>query len=350
MSRASWRPPPLAPARAIAAHGPGDDHRAEHDERDDEERRRRPRTPRRAHPDPTAGRGHTASAPQPADRVRGASPLERPHTSSPRGDPLRSASPRATTSSARCGGPRAAASGGRPRARGRPARLARRRRLRAPRRRRAGAVRVSTRDVVGAARGERPIAMLRGALVAQLLRLHVAGCRDRGPLRRGDAVALAASGRDDDLVARCSTGSTPTNAPDSPPRSAPTRRSSSSASPRVPSRWSPRVGVRQQVPRRRRRRRAAWTRRPRARRRPGGSTACVCLLDVTTSRARGAPRARPHLPRAARDAARAASHRCASRRSRPPTAASLVRDVDAGAARRRPSRSCSTSSRRRRCA
>lgn len=143
-----------------------------------------------------------------------------------------------------------------------------------------GAVRLSTRDVVGATASSGPIAMLRGALVAQLLRLHVGGVVTEDPFGAA-SLALAASGRDDDLVA----------ALDGLDHDARARLAAEVAShatvlvdrlAAVPSRWSPRLGVRQQV-------RVAGggvvlfglvdlslgT--------PGGATSCVCLVDVTTS-------------------------------------------------------------------
>jgi hypothetical protein len=141
-------------------------------------------------------------------------------------------------------------------------------------------VRLSTRDVVGAPSSAGPTAMLRGALVAQLLRLHVAGVVTEDPFGAA-SLALAASGRDDDLVAVLDELDDDMRA----------RLAAEIAShgavlsdrlPAVPSRWSPRLGVRQQV------RIAGGGVVLRglvdlSLGEPGGATACVCLVDVTTS-------------------------------------------------------------------
>lgn len=143
-----------------------------------------------------------------------------------------------------------------------------------------GSIRVATRDVVGAPHAGSTGAMLRGALVAQLLSLHVAGCTPEDPFAAA-AVALTASGRDDDL-ARLLAGL------DAEDRARLAAEVAAHASilferlPAVPPRWSPRVGVRHQVPV------AGGGVVLRGQidltlGEPGGSTACVCLLDVTTS-------------------------------------------------------------------
>jgi hypothetical protein len=145
----------------------------------------------------------------------------------------------------------------------------------------AGTLRFSTRAFAPAANAPgRSTGLLRGALVTQLVRLHVAAARVTSPMR--DAVdALRGSGRDAPLCELI-------DALD------PDERAQLSAEviahfevlcdvlPRVPARWSPRCGVRQAVP-------LAGggivcrglvdlslgT--------PGGTRACVCLLDLTTA-------------------------------------------------------------------
>ncbi|HEV3212203.1 MAG TPA: hypothetical protein VGZ03_02290 [Acidimicrobiales bacterium] len=143
-----------------------------------------------------------------------------------------------------------------------------------------GAIRVATRDVAGAPRSGGPAAMLRGALVAQLLRLHVAGCVPADPFD-GAAAALAASGRDDALTALLAE----LDAEDRAQLAAEVAAHAAvlvDRLPLVPSRWSPRVGVRHQVP-------IAGGgvvlhgQIDLTLGEPGGTTACVCLLDVTTS-------------------------------------------------------------------
>jgi hypothetical protein len=144
----------------------------------------------------------------------------------------------------------------------------------------AGAVRLSTRDVAGTPTAAGPTAILRGALVAQLLRLHVAGVVTDDPFAAA-CLALGGSGRDDDLVAvlgeldhderaRLAAEITAHGAV------------LSDRLPSVPSRWSPRLGVRQQV------RLAGGGVLLRglvdlSLGEPGGATSCVCLIDVTTS-------------------------------------------------------------------
>jgi len=144
----------------------------------------------------------------------------------------------------------------------------------------AGQLRVATRDVVGAPpRGERA-GLLRGALVAQLLRLHVAGCTPEDPFGAA-STALLSSGRDDDLAATLVEL-------DGDERARLAAEVASHAVvlverlPAIPARWSPRVGVSHRVP-------LAGGGAVLCGRvdlslgAPGGATACVCLLDVTTS-------------------------------------------------------------------
>jgi hypothetical protein len=144
----------------------------------------------------------------------------------------------------------------------------------------AGAMSLSTRDVTSAPCSAGPTAMLRGALVAQLLRLHVAGI-DCDDAFGAAGVALAASGRDDDLVAVLA-------ALDHDDRARLAAEVAAHAAvlaarlPTVPARWSPRLGVRQQV------HVAGGGVVLRglvdlSLGEPGGATACVCLVDVTTS-------------------------------------------------------------------
>lgn len=143
-----------------------------------------------------------------------------------------------------------------------------------------GAVRVRTSDVAGTPPTGGLTAMLRGALVAQLLSLHVAGCTPADAYAAA-ATALHASGRDNDLAEALDELDTEERA----------RLAAEVAShgavlvdrlPAVPARWSPRVGVRHHV--------ALSGGGVILRGRidltlgePGGTTACVCLLDVTTS-------------------------------------------------------------------
>ena len=93
-------------------------------------------------------------------------------------------------------GRRRAAAGRRPGPRGRAPRVARRRGLRAARRRRDPARCGSRPRGRSPARRRRggPTSLLRGALVAQLVRLHVGRRRGRGPVRRRRAARCAASG------------------------------------------------------------------------------------------------------------------------------------------------------------
>lgn len=143
-----------------------------------------------------------------------------------------------------------------------------------------GSIRVKTSDVVGAPPTGGVTAMLRGALVGQLLRLHVAGYTPEHPYAAA-ASALHGSGRDDDLA-------TALDELDADDRA---RLAAEVAShwavlvdrlPAVAPRWSPRVGVRHHV---------ALSGGGVVLRgqidlmlgHPGGTTACVCLLDVTTS-------------------------------------------------------------------
>jgi hypothetical protein len=143
-----------------------------------------------------------------------------------------------------------------------------------------GQLRVATRDVVGAPAPGARAGLLRGALVAQVLRLHVAGCTPEDPFAAASA-ALLASGRDDDLA-----GLLVELDQDERARLA-TEVASHAAVlfdqlPAIPARWSPRVGVSHRVP-------LAGGGVALCGRvdltlgAPGGATACVCLLDVTTS-------------------------------------------------------------------
>jgi len=143
-----------------------------------------------------------------------------------------------------------------------------------------GAVSLSTRDVVGIPAPGGPASLLRGALVTQLLRLHVAGCTPEDPFT-ASAVALAASGRNDDLAAILAG----LDADDAAQLAAEVAAHATvlfDRLPGVPARWSPRVGVRHRVPI------AGGGVILRGQidltlGEPGGSTACVCLVDVTTS-------------------------------------------------------------------
>jgi hypothetical protein len=143
-----------------------------------------------------------------------------------------------------------------------------------------GTVRLSARDFTPDRTSSGSTGLLRGALVAQLVRLHVANCAITSPI--DDAIgALRGSGRDTPLCDRV-------DALD------PDERARLSAEvtahlevlaevlPRVPARWSPRCGVRQAVALagggilcRGHVDLALGT--------PGGNRACVCLIDVTTS-------------------------------------------------------------------
>jgi hypothetical protein len=143
-----------------------------------------------------------------------------------------------------------------------------------------GQLRVATRDVLGVPPSGERAGLLRGTLVAQLLRLHVAGCTQEDPFGAASA-ALAASGRDDDLAALLAEL-------DADDRARLAAEVASHAAvlverlPAIPARWSPRVGVSHRVP-------LAGGGAVLSGRvdltlgAPGGATACVCLLDVTTS-------------------------------------------------------------------
>lgn len=144
----------------------------------------------------------------------------------------------------------------------------------------AGAVHLSTRDVTGAPGLGGPTSLLRGALVGQLLRLHVAQVACDDPFGAA-CVALGASGRDDDVVALL-------DELDGDDRARLAAEVAGHAAvlvdrlPPVPARWSPRLGIRQQV------HLAGGGVVLRglvdlSLGEPGGATACVCLLDVTTS-------------------------------------------------------------------
>jgi len=143
-----------------------------------------------------------------------------------------------------------------------------------------GAVRLSTRSVTGSPSVASMTSLLRGALVAQLVRLQVAGQRIDDPFDDASC-ALAASGRNDDLVTMLVDLDTEDHA-----RLAAEVQAHYAildvhlAS--IPSRWSPRCGVRQAIPL------AGGGVELRghvdvALGEPGSSRACVCLLEVTTS-------------------------------------------------------------------
>ena len=144
-----------------------------------------------------------------------------------------------------------------------------------------GALRLSARDVAGTTpHAAGPAALLRGALVAQLLRLRVAGVGTPAPFAAASC-ALAASGRDDDLA-----GALASLDDDERSRLAAEvdahGRVLAERLPDLPSRWSPRCGVRQRVGL------AGGGVVLRglvdlALGAPGGDRACVCLVDVTTS-------------------------------------------------------------------
>jgi hypothetical protein len=144
----------------------------------------------------------------------------------------------------------------------------------------AGSVRLSTRSVAGRAPLASTAALLRGSLVAQLVRLHVANLELSDPF--DDAVcALEASGRNDDLVAMlCDLD------PDDHARLHADVLAHASVLaerfPRVSPRWLPRCGVRQAVPL------AGGGVELRGLvdvvlGAPGGGRANVCLVEVTTS-------------------------------------------------------------------
>jgi hypothetical protein len=143
-----------------------------------------------------------------------------------------------------------------------------------------GAVRLSAGDLARAPTSG-AAARLRGAMVARLLALRVTGADGDGDAWTDGIAALEASGRDDDQLAAL-------RALDRDEvarlRAEVTAHAAVLASrlPRMPARWSPRCGVRQRV---------ALAGGGVVLRgtvdlalgQPGGSRACVCLLDVTTS-------------------------------------------------------------------
>lgn len=144
----------------------------------------------------------------------------------------------------------------------------------------AGSVRLSTSSIAGSAPRGGATALLRGSLVAQLVRLHVAGVEPSDPFDDA-ACALEASGRDDDLVTMlCDLD------PDDHARLHAEVLAHASVLaerfPRVSPRWMPRCGVRQAIPL------AGGGVQLRgivdvALGASGGERANVCLIEVTTS-------------------------------------------------------------------
>jgi hypothetical protein len=142
-----------------------------------------------------------------------------------------------------------------------------------------GSIRVTANDVAGAPPDAGPLPLLRGALVAQLVRLRAGGVAWSSGFESA-RLALVASGRDD-LCARL----------DSLDDDELARLAAdvdahavvlAARLPVPPPRWSPRCGVRQRV------RVGGGAVELRGTvdlvlGNPGGPTTCVCLLDVTTS-------------------------------------------------------------------
>jgi hypothetical protein len=142
-----------------------------------------------------------------------------------------------------------------------------------------GAVRITANDVAGAPPDAGVVPLLRGALVAQLVRLRVAGVAWSSGFESA-RLALVASGRDD-LVTRL-------EALDDDERARLATDVDAHAEvlvarlPVPPPRWSPRCGVRERV------RVGGGAVELRGTvdvvlGSPGGPTTCVCLLDVTTA-------------------------------------------------------------------
>ncbi len=140
---------------------------------------------------------------------------------------------------------------------------------------------VTSRSVADLPTSERSSARLRGALVASLLRLHVAGCPLEDPYAAAVA-ATCASGRDGDLAVALAE----LDADEAARLAAEVAAHHAVLSERLgslPARWSPRCGARLAIPLAG----GAVVLRGTvdlALGAPGGSRACVCLLDVTTSR------------------------------------------------------------------
>lgn len=124
-------------------------------------------------------------------------------------------------------------------------------------------------------------ARLRGALLVQLLRLRVAGLAPTDPFEDA-VVALGASGRDDELVAVL--GDLDADERSRLAAEVEAHHAVLAASlPSLPARWSPRCGVRYAIPL------AGGAVLLRgdadlALGASGGTRACVCLVDLTTSR------------------------------------------------------------------
>lgn len=150
-----------------------------------------------------------------------------------------------------------------------------------PGRREPGAIRLGVRQVAGAPSLASSTALLRGALVGQLVRLKVAAAPVADPFDDA-ACALSASGRHEDLVSLLVDLDAEEHARIHAEVAAHAAVLDASI-PAVPRRWSPRCGVRQAVPL------AGGAVELRGRvdvalGEPGADRACVCLLQVTTSR------------------------------------------------------------------
>lgn len=144
-----------------------------------------------------------------------------------------------------------------------------------------GSVRVTTGSVAPRGTGAGTTALLRGVLVAQLLALHVAGLDVSAPFEAA-TTAFRGSGRNTDLLA-------PLDDLEADERSRLAAEVDAhhavlvTSLPALRSRWSPRCGVHLAVPL------AGGGVVCRgtvdlALGAPGGTRACVCLLDVTTAR------------------------------------------------------------------
>jgi hypothetical protein len=143
-----------------------------------------------------------------------------------------------------------------------------------------GPVRLTSRTVAGTPSLASAASLLRGALIAQLVRLKVASAPVNDPFDDA-ACALSASGRNDDLVALL----VDLDADEHARLAAEVEAHHAvldALLPSIPSRWSPRCGVRQAVPL------AGGGVELRGcvdveLGQPGTSRSCVCLIDVTTS-------------------------------------------------------------------